>query len=198
MIIKLRHIYQVKIELKDVRPPIWRRFLVDDTSTLEEFHYTIQIIMGLTNSHLHQFISGGETYGIIDPDFDMDDDYIKDEINFRVRDILKHEGDRVVYVYDFGDYWEHVITLEKILPYNKDQPLPNCIKGKRGCPPEDVGGAWGYSEFLKKWIDETNPECEELKLWAGEYFSPETFNITEVNGMLESYIEQGIATNNFR
>ena len=84
MITTLRNVYQIKIELKGVSPPIWRGFLVDNTSTLEEFNHTIQIIMGWSNSHLHQFISEDKRYGIIDPDFDMDDDYIKDELEFRV------------------------------------------------------------------------------------------------------------------
>lgn len=186
MVSNLREVYQLKVQLKGVRPPIWRRFLVSNTATLEEFHHTIQIVMGWTNSHLHQFISGKARYGMVDPEFGMGwDDDLQDELNFKVKNIIKNEGDSILYEYDFGDGWEHKITLEKILPYNKDQFLPFCIKGKRGCPPEDVGGVWGYTDFLEKWIDEDHPEHEELNEWAGDYFDPEIFDQIETNEILE-------------
>lgn len=186
MVSNLREVYQLKVQLKGVRPPIWRRFLVSNTSTLEEFHHTIQIVMGWTNSHLHQFISGKSRYGMVDPEFGMDwDDDLQDELNFKVKDLLKSEGDSIVYEYDFGDGWEHKITLEKVLPFDKEQFLPLCIKGKRGCPPEDVGGVWGYADFLEKWIDENHPEHEDLKEWAGDYFDPEIFDQIETNEVLE-------------
>ncbi len=136
-------------------------------------------------------------YGPIDPDFGIDDETLEDEQNFRVKDILKHEGSKIIYAYDFGDNWEHLITLEKILPYTVEQPLPICLKGKRGCPPEDVGGPWGYAHFLEKWVDENHPEQKELKEWAGEYFSPEKFDLAETNGILRECTHQSIATSNF-
>jgi len=186
MVSNLREVYQLKVQLKGIRPPIWRRFLVSNTSTLEDFHHTIQIVMGWTNSHLHQFISGKSRYGMVDPEFGMDwDDELQDELNFKVKDLLKSEGDSIVYEYDFGDGWEHKVTLEKVLPFDKYQFLPCCIKGKRGCPPEDVGGVWGYSDFLEKWIDENHLEHEDLKEWAGDYFFPEIFNQIETNEILE-------------
>lgn len=186
MVSKLREIYQLKVQLKGARPPVWRRFLVLNTSTLEEFHHTIQIVMGWTNSHLHQFICGKSRYGIVDPKFGMDwDDDLQDELNFKVKDLLRSEGDSILYEYDFGDGWEHQIKLEKVLPFNKAQFLPFCVKGKRGCPPEDVGGVWGYADFLEKWVDKSHPEHEELKEWAGEYFDPEIFEQDEVNEILQ-------------
>jgi len=186
MVSNLRAVYQLKVQLKGVRPPIWRRFLVSNTSTLEEFHHTLQIVMGWTNSHLHQFISGNSRYGMVDPEFGMDwDDDLQDELNFKVKHLLKSEGDSILYEYDFGDGWEHKITLEKVLPFDKGQFLPFCVKGKRGCPPEDVGGVWGYGDFLEKWIDENHPEHEDLIEWAGDYFDPEIFDQTETNKILE-------------
>ncbi|MCP4297879.1 MAG: plasmid pRiA4b ORF-3 family protein [Proteobacteria bacterium] len=186
MIRNLREVYQLKVQLKGIRPPIWRRFLISNTSSLEDFHHTIQIVMGWTNSHLHQFIFGNSRYGMVDPEFDMDcDDGLMDELNFKVKDLLKSKGDSILYEYDFGDGWAHKITLEKVLPFVKEQFLPYCVKGKRGCPPEDVGGIWGYEDFLKKWIDKTHPEYEELREWAGDYFDPEIFDPSETNEILQ-------------
>jgi hypothetical protein len=97
---------------------------------------------------------------------------------------LKNEGDSILYEYDFGDGWEHKITLEKVLSFEKSKFLSECIKGKRGCPPEDVGGAWGYQDFLEKWNDENHPEYEELLEWAGDYFHPEIFDLSETTEIL--------------
>jgi hypothetical protein len=182
---KLREIYQLKIELKGIRPPIWRRFLASNVMSLEDFHHTLQIVMGWTNSHLHQFIVGNERYGAIDPDFDMDwDDSLQDEKKFKLKEILKNEGESIFYEYDFGDGWEHKLTLEKILPFTTGMSLPSCLKGRRGCPPEDVGGPWGYSDFLEKWIDDNNPEHEEIREWVGDHFYPEEFSEVDVNEVL--------------
>ncbi|MCL1128009.1 plasmid pRiA4b ORF-3 family protein [Shewanella surugensis] len=186
MISILREVYQFKIQLMEVKPPIWRRFLISNSSSLEDFHHTIQITMGWTNSHLHQFICGEDRYGASLPsEFAMNwDDNLRDETNFKIKDILKDEGSSILYEYDFGDSWEHKIILEKIVPYEKGQFLPFCMKGKRGCPPEDVGGVWGYSDFLEKWNDDKHPENEEVREWAGDYFEPEIFDQSETNQIL--------------
>ena len=188
MIKKLRETYQLKVGLKGIRPPVWRRFLVENTESLDRFHHAIQIVMGWTNSHLHQYVSGDKRYGINDPDLNWDDG-ILDESEYKVKDLLRNEGDTILYEYDFGDGWEHKITLEKILPFDTAQVLPCCIKGRRGCPPEDVGGVWGYEDFLSKWSDSTHPEHEEIREWSGEVFHPEEFSNEEVNEILTEVFE---------
>ena len=189
MVSQLRQVYQLKVQLKGARPPIWRRILVTDVALLDEFHHTIQISMGWTNSHLHQFIVGKRRYGMTDPEFGMDwDDDLLDESDFRVKDILNEVGDSVLYEYDFGDGWEHQIKLEKIIPFDATLVLPQCIKGKRACPPEDVGGIYGYKEFLEKWEDESHPEHEDVLEWAGDYFlGPEEFDLEETNDILRGF-----------
>lgn len=171
MVTRLRQIYQIKVQLKGIRPPIWRRLLVADVAPLDELHHTLQIAMGWTNAHLHQFVSGRLRYGMVDPEFEMDwDRHLLDESDFKVKDVLKSEGDSIDYEYDFGDGWFHQIILEKVLPFSPAQPVPFCLKGKRACPPEDVGGVYGYRDFLDKWQDEKHPEYDEVREWAGDCF----------------------------
>ena len=185
----LREIYQLKIQLKGIRPPIWRHFLVSNTTSLQELHIACQIVMGWTNSHLHQFIKNNKRFGMVDPEFDVDwDDELSDEEDFKVKDILTFEGDHLLYEYDFGDDWQHKITLEKILPFKTEQQLPNCIKGSRGCPPEDVGGTWGYEEFLEAWLDENHSEHKDMKEWVGDYFHPEKLDVDEINELLNDVL----------
>ena len=177
----LRYRYQIKVSLNGVTPPIWRRLLVSSAIELGELHEVIQIAMGWTDTHLHQFVIGGERYGV--PDLDFEDETIS-ENGIRIGSLLKKEKQRITYEYDFGDGWEHRILLEKILPFKSGETVPKCIGGRRGCPPEDVGGIWGYKEFLEAYKDKHHPEHEEMVEWAGEYFDPDRFDPAEVNEIL--------------
>ncbi len=184
---QLRKIYQLKITLVGSKPPIWRRILVTDDITLDKFHLILQIAMGWTNSHLHQFISNGQFYGIKDDDFGFDMD-IKNEEDYKLNHLLKSEKDILIYEYDFGDGWEHKVLLEKITPFNIDNKLPSCIKGKRACPPEDCGGIWGYAGLIETLNSPDDPEYESMVEWLGGKFDPEAFNIKETNKILSEYI----------
>ena len=181
----LRKIYQLKIALKGAKPPIWRRILIDNSVALPKLHETIQIVMGWTNSHLHQFIVEDRYYGMPDPNFDFEE--VLDEMDYRLNQLLKKEKDSVVYEYDFGDGWEHKITLEKILPFDPEYPLPICIKAKGACPPEDVGGIWGYYDFLEALTDQNHPRHEDLKEWIGGDFDPAFYDIEKTNELLSEY-----------
>jgi len=189
LVSSLRQVYQLKVQLKGIRLPIWRRILIADVAPLDVFHHAVQISMGWTNSHLHQFIDGKRRYGLVDPEYGMDwDDDLLDESNFKVKDLFSEVGDSVLYEYDFGDGWLHQIKLEKITPFEANQLLPVCIKGKRACPPEDVGGVPGYLDFLEKWQDESDPEHDDILEWAGEYFlGPEEFDQEEANEILREF-----------
>ena len=183
---QLRSIYQIKASLKGSKPPIWRTLLVPSTINLNDFHLALQIVMGWTDSHLHQFISNQAVYGIPDIEFDMDFE-IKDESKFKLSQILKQEKDTLLYEYDFGDGWEHKIVLEKILPFDITIPLPSCIRGKRNCPPEDCGGIWGYQDLLEAVQDPSHQEHVDILEWLGDDFDPEHFNIKEINELLVEY-----------
>jgi len=173
-------IYQIKVTLLGSKPPIWRRFLVADTVTLDNLHDILQIVMGWTNSHLHHFIIDDELYGMpLDDDFG--DMRTKDETRFKLNQLVSGKGFKFGYEYDFGDGWEHDLVVEKILPAEKGARYPTCVAGKRACPPEDVGGIWGYQDFLKAISDPSHSEHAEIREWIGGDFDPQRFNLNAVN-----------------
>ncbi|MBW2623760.1 MAG: plasmid pRiA4b ORF-3 family protein [Deltaproteobacteria bacterium] len=182
---KLRKTYQLKIGLKGSQPPIWRRFLIENSATLRKLHEAIQIIMGWEDYHLHQYISGDRYYGAPDPAYGFSE--VLDEKNYGISQLLKNEKESIIYEYDFGDSWEHKITLEKILPFDPDADLPICIKAKGACPPEDIGGIWGYYNFLEALSDENHPEHEDYDEWIEGGFDPAAYDIKEVNSVLSKY-----------
>jgi hypothetical protein len=171
-------IYQIKVTLKDSKPPIWRRVLVEDTTTLSKLHAILQTVMGWTDSHLHQFIINDEFYG--EPDDEFSDIEIKNEKRFHLNQFVERKGFKFIYEYDFGDSWEHAILVEAILPIEKGAFYPRCLEGKRACPPEDVGGMGGYEDFQKVIANTKDPEYDEMMAWIGS-FDPERFNLEYVN-----------------
>ena len=117
-----------------------------DNTTLGQLHNILQIAMGWENYHLHMFMIGEQVYG--DPEDDETGDIgTKSEKRFRLNQFVSREGFKFRYEYDFGDSWDHTLLVEKILPAEKGVHYPVCIAGKRACPPEDVGGVWGYKDF---------------------------------------------------
>lgn len=173
-------LYQFKITLLESQPPIWRRIQVKD-STLDKFHERIQTAMGWTNSHLHQFEIDGERYG--DPEL-LDDGFedfeCVDSTVTKISEIVPKNGKRFqfLYEYDFGDGWEHEVLFEGCLKADKGGRYPVCVEGERNCPPEDVGGVWGYAEFLEAIANPKHEEHERMLEWAGD-FDPEEFDANE-------------------
>ena len=175
-------IYQVKVTLEGIRPPIWRRILVTSDTALNKLHRILQVVMGWDDYHLHQFIINGTYYGIHDPDLMFD---LKDEEKMKLDMVVLQEQKKFIYEYDFGDSWYHNILIEKILPPDTKKHYPVCIKGKRACPPEDCGGVGGYYYFLEAIQDPEHPEHEEMLEWRGDSFDPEAFDIDGVNRILK-------------
>jgi len=173
-------IYQLKVTLVDSKPPIWRRILVPDSVTLSQLHAILQIVMGWTDSHLHMFTINGQIYG--DPEDDETGDLgTKNEVRYRLNQFVSGEGFKFRYEYDFGDGWLHTLLVEKILPAEKGVRYPLCIDGKRACPPEDVGGVWGYDDVLQALANPHHPEHDRYLEWVGGKFDPERFDLDEVN-----------------
>lgn len=180
----VKEIYQLKITLRDVRPPIWRRVLVTDATTLNQLHWIIQIAMGWTNSQLHQLIVDEEYYS--EPEFELEGwgPEVKNEKRVRLSALGLEPKRKFGYEYDFGDGWDHEILIEKVLLPEEGVRYPQCVAGKRACPPEDCGGTWGYEHFLEVIKDEDDPEHEATLEWAGGAFDPESFSVGKVNEAL--------------
>ena len=106
-------IYQIKVTLRHVSPPVWRRIEVPGDIKLGTLHRILQAVMGWTDSHLHAFSARGVTYGMPDPEPDFRDD-TKEERNVRL-DRIAAEGEVIIYEYDFGDGWEHELKIEKLM-----------------------------------------------------------------------------------
>jgi hypothetical protein len=176
-------VHQLKVTLKGVRPPIWRRIQVPSTLNLRRLHDVIQEAMGWTQSHLYEFEIGGERYGEPDPN----DDYgmpTRSAKSTTLRRVAPEVGARFTYTYDFGDDWEHQVLVEKVLAPESSVSYPRCLTGKRSCPPEDVGGIWGYQEFLEAIRDPEHEEHENMLEWVGGAFDPEAFDAQAVNAAL--------------
>jgi hypothetical protein len=178
-------IYQIKVTLQGSKPPIWRRLLVRSDITLADLHRIIQAAFGWWDYHLHQFIVGEIYFGVPDPDYD---DYLEmhDERKIRLHQLAEREGSKFRYEYDFGDDWLHQVLVEKILPPEPGQAYPVCLKGRRACPPEDVGGMWGYEHFLEAIADPEHEEHDNYLDWVGGEFDPEAFDLEEVNEALRA------------
>jgi hypothetical protein len=172
-------VYQIKITLKRSRPPIWRRVLVTSDTTLSALHRIVQSAMGWHNAHLHLFEHAGEYYAAPRPDGGLSD-WALNVDDYTVGEIFADEGQKVIYQYDLGDSWKHIVLLEKILPLDPQEDYPVCIKGRRACPPEEIGGTWGYEYFLEALQDPQHPDHDEYMEW-GAGFDPETFDLDEIN-----------------
>lgn len=175
-------IFQLKIQLLGIRPPVWRRVLVPGDMNLAELHDVIQTAMGWTDSHLHEFDVAGARYGVPYQDWDMDG--VADESRVKLFRAA-WEGDRLRYDYDFGDGWEHDVKVEKVFDPQPTTRYPCCVGGRRACPPEDVGGPWGYQTFLAAIADAGHDEQEEWVEWVGGGFDPTEFDAAAADKALD-------------
>ncbi|MHB8669504.1 MAG: plasmid pRiA4b ORF-3 family protein [Acidimicrobiales bacterium] len=177
-------VFQLKVTLLDTKPPVWRRVLVDGSSTLDHLHEVIQAAFGWWNCHLHEFEVGRQRYGVPDPDEDWGDPP-QDERRTRLYAIAD-EGSSFRYTYDFGDGWDHRIVVEKVQSAATAVNVPTCVDGRRACPPEDCGGTWGYREMLEILADPTHPEHDQRREWIGRPFDPEAFDPGEFEDSLRN------------
>jgi len=179
-----KEIYQIKVTLLRTAPPIWRRLLVPADLTLAGLHDLLQLTMGWTNSHMHEFQFRGQCYGPTHPNGGVADAI--DERKARLNQLLVRVGAKIVYVYDFGDGWEHAIVLEKSLPVDPNMAYPACTGGRGACPPEDCGGVGGFYNLLEALQNPRHPEHEELLEWAGGDYDPEKFSVEAINRVLHA------------
>ncbi len=173
------NIIRLKVTLRGVKPPVWRRLVMPGTMTLGDLHKAIQAAMGWHDCHLHAFDVGGEQFG---DRRSLDD--VADEKRPTLNDLLRSSVIRFTYIYDFGDTWEHTVAFEKSEPAVEGEAYPVCIAGKRNCPPEDCGGVWGYEELLAILAHPAHPERAGRIDWLGEEFDSEEFDLGLANTAL--------------
>ncbi len=181
-------IYHLEIVLQGTKPPVWRRLRVPGNANLGWLHAVLQVAMGWTNSHLHHFFIGEERYSNPLPDEGMGfgDESARDEAKATLAEVVPQPGTQFGYEYDFGDSWEHVITVEKILPLDPaGAKMALCLDGASACPPEDCGGIGGYADLLKILRDPKHEEHESMKEWLGRPLDPKAFDAAKINTYLQ-------------
>ena len=182
---RLTRVYQLRIELEGIEPPIWRRIQLHDC-TLHELHDVIQLVMPWWDYHLHSFTIDGRDYanlGLVDEDFGLP--YAGDTRLIRLSDVVPEDGSpsEFHYLYDFGDSWKHVIRFERWREPDDSSRNPLCLAGSRACPPEDVGGVHGYGQYLEAIADPRHDEHDEFLQWRGP-FDSEAFSAEEATARL--------------
>ena len=200
-------VHELKIILHRSKPPIWRRIAVPSDIKLSDLHVVIQIVMGWTNSHLHQFVirnpkprpTPQELLSLDIPariermmmsrdrcwsDPRMELEEAEDETKTRLSELASAVKSKFIYEYDFGDGWDHQIEVVKIGPPAEGIDYPVCLKGKLACPPEDCGGIWGYYAMLEALKDPKHERHEDFTDWIGDSFDPERFDLDEINAEL--------------
>jgi hypothetical protein len=176
-------ILQLKVTLRKLSPPVWRRLHIRSDATLEALHRSLQIAFGWGNSHVHSFSTDTATYGPVSL---ADHIELTDERKVVLRDLFRRPGATLYYEYDPGDGWVHHIVFERVVPLEFERPYPWVVGGRRACPPDDVGGVWGYEHFLDAISDKRHPEHREMHKWYGGAFDPSRFDLAAVNRALHS------------
>ncbi|MCH7490086.1 MAG: plasmid pRiA4b ORF-3 family protein [Gemmatimonadetes bacterium] len=179
-------IYDLKVTLRDIDPPVWRRFRVGGKTTLALLHEILQIVMGWLDYHLYEFAVGDQRYEAPEeaPEGKDPTSTPIDRVNLEV-------GSRFTYLYDWGDEWWHDIEVEAVSAGPDIALLPVCIAGERACPPEDCGGPPGYADLLRYLADPTDSEVAHLADWLEVDWSPEQFDVSEVNETLRAARDAG-------
>ncbi len=186
-------IYDLKISLLYLNPPIWRRVQVAGDTPLDELHAIIQMAMGWTNSHMHHFMLGsGRNIQFFK--MDMKNGFFAEEeseggryeTEVTLAEVLPKPKASMTYEYDFGDSWLHEILVEKISPPEPGATYPRCIGGEYACPPEDIGGPPGYANFAMAIQNPRHPEHREMLDWVGKNFDPFKFDVEQANKLLSN------------
>lgn len=178
-------IYQFKVVLLRVEPPVWRRIQVPASYTFWDLHVAIQDAMGWWDYHLHEFEILNPTTGDRDRIGIPSDEYAPElqwlaGWEIPISSYFSLQNPEAIYTYDFGDDWHHSVALEDVLPRDPDAEYPRCLAGERACPPEDCGGVYGYADFLEAFQDPQHEEHDRMLEWVGGSFDPEHFDPDEV------------------
>lgn len=174
--------YQLRVELKGVKPAVWRRIAVPSTVKLSKLHHILLAVMGWQGGHLHEF-------NFVDAIYGQADDELGPEVEDESRvSLVKALGGSAsfTWVYDFGDYWAHKVKLERIVDLGVPLETAMCITGRNACPPQDIGGTPGYEEFLQAIRDSQHPEHQATLQRCGGAFDPGEFDPMQAQDRLDA------------
>jgi hypothetical protein len=182
-------ILQFRIELLGIQPLIWRRIQVPGDYTFWDLHVAIQGAFAWNDSHLHEFKvttrNGNRiSFGLpVDGDFDRGPDgALLEDWRYRVADYLHTKSQRIEYLYDFGDNWDHIVIFEEALAKATGKTYPRCTAGERSGPPDDCGGPHGYESLLEILAAPSHEKYKSSHAWAARMkgargkFDPEAFD----------------------
>ena len=172
---------QLRIELLQMKPAVWRRVIVPASIKLPKLHRVIQGAMGWEDVHFHEFEIGKSRYGIPDPEFP--DPAMLNESSMTLASSL-NGAKSFTYTYDFGDDWRHRIQVEDILPADTPVKKAQCIAGEGACPPEDVGGSGGYADLLRILHRPEHEDYQHMVQWCGGPIDPQYFDLEKTQARL--------------
>lgn len=171
-------VLQFRVELLDVAPAVWRRLLLAERASLEEFHLSIEASMHTTPDGGYQFVVDGVSYA-------DDSDGRRDPVTVALQSLGLHAGMRFEHASGGSpEPWRHVITVEAISPRLVGQRVPSCIAGARAAPPDGCAGPSAYRELLRVWHDPFDPHAAEWRSHLADHFDPDYADITAINAAL--------------
>lgn len=174
-------VFRLRIQLRDVTPVVWRRVLVPGSIRMAKLSPILLAAMGWNNSHLHAFVIGDKRIGMCFDDYPQGE---TDERSVTVLQALRGER-RFVFEYDFGDDWVHDVVVEDLTWTYFGLKFAVCLDGGNAGPPDDVGGTYGYAEFVQAVTDPKHEEHDRMVEWAGGPFDPGEFNLAGTNALMQ-------------
>lgn len=175
-------IVTLRIELIGVEPTPWREVDVPMSSTLLMTHKIIQAAMGWQDCHMFEFRVGEKSYGVPDPDYDHsgNPNRLFNAKGLTLRMLSDRSISEFFYTYDFGDNWRHQLHITNPREGDPAVDYPRLVQGAGACPPEDVGGVIGYSDFIEAMDSPRHPSHCEVIDWYGSRFDPEKIDWTSI------------------
>jgi Plasmid pRiA4b ORF-3-like protein len=174
-----RALYDLRIAIRHIDPPIWRRVIVWWVTPLDHLHRVIQELFGWQDYHLYRFEIGDQEYEAPGPESTAED-----STEVSLGQLGLRTGDTFTYVYDFGDDWELEISILETPLINHETSYPYCVDGARAGPPEDSGGPHGYTQLLEILASPSHPDFREMTDWIGPGFQSDIFDLRATNRIL--------------
>lgn len=179
----IEKIFEFKITLQGIdNPIIYRTIQVPSNFTFYDLHLVIQNAFNWHDAHLFEFMIKNKQIA------DYEDEFMEENIlpsrEILLEDEFKRKSQKALYIYDFGDHWEHEIILKKSFKPEEGKKYPLCIEAQGNTPPEDVGGVWGFEDFKKIMQDKNHPEYLEMKEWYDHDYDANACSVDAINKTL--------------